>query len=168
LAGAAKTADIARRFLRRGHRLVLNPYDDVAFTRCPQCSQPTKVRKVHLVVHIEPRQLLVLNKSCRLCEGCDLLFVKKSELESLMAYAADQFAPDVIGNDYLVLGTLDAEDGRRVKRGASTFDPALMDKIYYFRGELEVKPSGWVYAPEERKPAARRAMRREERAPDRQ
>ena len=157
MARGSKSADVARRFLRRGHRLVLNPYDDVAFTRCPQCSQPTKVRKVYLVVHVEPKQLLVLNKSCRLCEGCDLLFVKKSELESLMAYAVEQFAPEVVGNDYLVLGTLDAADGRQIKRDAGTFDPALMDKIYFFRGELEVKPAGWVYAPEERKPARSRA-----------
>src|SRR5918997_4240186 len=107
-----------RRTARRGPRFFLNPYAEYAFTRCPRCNRaPTKVRKVFLVVHVEPRLLLVLNKSCRFCLHCDLLIAKQQELEALMAYAVEQIKPELVGNDYLVIGTLDKEDGRQVQAG---------------------------------------------------
>ena len=42
---------------RDGHRFFLNPYEDMAFTKCPKCEAKTKVRKFPLVIHIEPTQL---------------------------------------------------------------------------------------------------------------
>ena len=59
----------------------------------------------------------MLNKSCRLCPGCDLLIVHQDELEAQLAIAFGQRAPEVVGNDYLVLGTLDRTDWRRGTKG---------------------------------------------------
>ena len=39
----------------------LNPYSDARFTSCPKCGNKTRVRKVPLVVHIDPGQIMVLN-----------------------------------------------------------------------------------------------------------
>ena len=46
------------------HYFFLNPYDDAAFTRCPNCEEKTKIRKYCLLIHIDPKHLLSLNKSC--------------------------------------------------------------------------------------------------------
>lgn len=46
------------------YRFFLNPYSDVRFTRCPQCGEKTRSRKLPLVVHVDPMQLISLNKTC--------------------------------------------------------------------------------------------------------
>ena len=64
----------------RCHRFFLNPYEDAAFTKCPKCAGRTRVQKFPLVVHIEPSRLFVLNKQCRYCEGCDLIYSARPEM----------------------------------------------------------------------------------------
>ena len=138
-----------RRAARRGPRFFLNPYAEHAFTRCPRCNRaPTKVRKVYLVVHVEPRLLLVLHKTCRLCLHCDLLIARQHELEALMTHAVEQIRPELVGNDYLVLGTLDNEDGRQVKVGNQ--EPAwVAERTKVFREVLAFEPApAWVWEPE--------------------
>ena len=132
---------------RRGPRFFLNPYVDQAFTRCPRCDRaPTKVRKTYLVVFVQPGLNMILNKVCRLCERCNLLIVKQAELEGLMAYTAEQHDPSVIGNEYLVVGTLDRADGRLSKAGALT-SADLADRVNWFREALQFEPGGWRWMP---------------------
>lgn len=45
---------------RARHYFFLNPYGDMAFTRCPKCEQKTKIRKYCLVVHMDPKHLFSL------------------------------------------------------------------------------------------------------------
>ena len=134
----------------RGHRFFLNPYEDQAFTRCPRCAKgPTRVRKIPLVVHVEPRLLVVLNKTCKLCERCDLLIAKQADLESLLAYTVERIDPRLVGNDYLVMGTIEKADNRQVKAGdkSATW---VIDRLKAFREVLqfELAPQ-WVYTPPE-------------------
>ncbi|HZA24190.1 MAG TPA: hypothetical protein VFA32_16565 [Dehalococcoidia bacterium] len=98
------------------HSFFLNPYLNVAFTRCPGCRSKTKVRKFFLLVHVEPRHLLCLNKTCRYCTGCDLIIARKAELEQFLYAVWLQRAPEIVGNDYLVFGTLDRRDWQRGQR----------------------------------------------------
>ncbi len=95
------------------HYFFLNPYERMAFTRCPKCEEKTEVRKHCLIIHIEPKQILLLNKVCRYCSRCDLIIVKKADLESLLAAACEQKAPDIMGNEYFVFGTMDRKDWKR-------------------------------------------------------
>ena len=62
------------------YRFFLNPYTDVRFTTCPQCRGKTRVRKLPLVIHIDPMQLVALNKTCRYFSRCDLLIAHREEL----------------------------------------------------------------------------------------
>ncbi len=48
---------------KKRHRFFLSPYMDNAFTRCPKCEGKTKLRKFPLVIHIEPRQIFLLNSA---------------------------------------------------------------------------------------------------------
>ena len=43
------------------------------------------------------------------CPKCELIIAKKSELESLMATCCERMNPDVIGNEYVTVGTVSLE-----------------------------------------------------------
>jgi len=109
------------------HTFFLNPYRDERFTRCPICQGPTKVRKKPYLVHIDPKQLLMLNVSGRYCPDCDLLILHQDVVEDLLARAFQERAPPIIGNDYLIIGTVD----RRAWRES---DPeTLLANLHDFR-----------------------------------
>jgi Calcium binding len=89
------------------YRFFLNPYQDVRFTSCPQCDSKMRQRKLPLVIHIDPIQLLSLNKTCRYCPHCDLLIAHQDDVEHVLASIFTQRKPEIVGNDYLVVGTLE-------------------------------------------------------------
>ncbi len=134
------------------HYFFLNPYDDMAFTVCPKCEGKTKIRKYSLLIHIEPRHLLSLNKVCRYCPECDLIIVKKADLERLLAAFFEQNAPDIIGNEYFVYGTMDKKDWKNIKTGNMSAKE-IIKCLYPFKDiwEFEVVPGGWY--PESQKKA---------------
>ncbi len=129
------------------YRFFLNPYEDMAFTKCPKCETKTKQRKLPLVIHIEPAQILVLNKTCRYCPECDLVIARKHELEAMMASTFEEHRPEIIGNEYLVVGTVDRADWRAgSKEQASPAD--TLERVYVFKDQwhFEIEPGGW-YLP---------------------
>lgn len=129
-------------------KLYLNPYEDLAFTRCPACDEKTKVRKFPLAVFIEPANMLFVNISCRLCEPCSLLIVRQSELEHLMVTAYEERDPDLIGNEYMVVGTMPRKMWRDGFKGVAPFD-SLPDAIDVFEDELDFDfVGGWTLDPE--------------------
>ncbi|WPD24560.1 MAG: hypothetical protein SD837_08335 [Candidatus Electrothrix scaldis] len=130
--------------MKRRHYFFLNSYEDCAFTKCPQCNAKTKVRKFPLVIHIYPQQLFLMNKICKYCVDCDLIITKQSEVEHLLAERFLEVNPEIIGNDYLVMGTLDKKDWRNRDKGGD--DPVdIIGKMYVFKKHLnfELAPIGW-------------------------
>ena len=49
------------------YRFILNPYPEERFVFCPECDDPTESRKFSLVIHVDPRNPVTLNKTCRYC-----------------------------------------------------------------------------------------------------
>jgi hypothetical protein len=129
---------------RARHYFFLNPYKDMAFTRCPKCEEKTKIRKYCLVIHMDPKHLFSLNKSCRYCPECDLIIVKKAELEGLLTAGCEQNAPEIVGNDYFVFGTMDRKDWKKAQAGEMSQKEAIK-RAYPFKDVLkfEVIPAGW-------------------------
>ena len=95
------------------YRFFLNPYPDVRFTTCPQCSRRTNQRKLPLVIHINPRKPVSINKTCRYCPACNLLIAHQHEVEQQLALLFARHDPALVGSDYLVVGTQDRADWRR-------------------------------------------------------
>ena len=95
------------------YRFLLNPFRDRRFAICPNCERRTLLRKVPLVIHVDPRNPVALHKSCRYCPPCDLLIAHQDEVESELAALGARGAPELVGNSYLPLGTLDREVWRR-------------------------------------------------------
>lgn len=127
------------------YRFFLNLYEDQAFTKCPKCQTKTKVRKFALVIHIQPKNIFVLNKSCKLCTYCELIIAKKQEIESLMAMQFLQVNPEIVGNDYLIMGTLESKDWKAMNKGTLPPDQ-VMKQMLIFREEwsFEVIPARWT------------------------
>jgi hypothetical protein len=89
------------------YRFLLNPFRDRRFAICPNCERRTLLRKVPLVIHVDPLNPVALHKSCRYCPACDVLIAHQDELESELAALFAWRAPDLVGSSYLALGTLD-------------------------------------------------------------
>lgn len=89
------------------YRFILNPYTNDRCSRCPNCNKKTVTKKLPLFIHIEPVQPVVLNKTCRYCPFCDFLIAHQADLEVQLAMMFEKSNPRLIGNDYVVLGTID-------------------------------------------------------------
>jgi hypothetical protein len=95
------------------YRFLLNPFRDRRFAICPGCEQRTLLRKVPLVIHVDPLNPVAVHKSCRYCPVCDLLIAHQDEIEQQLEALFSQRSPELIGNRYLVLGTLDRDVWKR-------------------------------------------------------
>ncbi len=93
--------------LKPRYSLILNQYSDFRASKCVKCDKPTFLRKFALLVHIDNGGLMTLGKTCRYCAKCELIVVHQDELEAEMAYKFQTLNPEIIGNDYLILGTVD-------------------------------------------------------------
>lgn len=126
------------------YRFFLNPYQDVRFTRCPQCDNKMHQRKLPLVIHVNPMHLLSLNKTCRYCPHCDLLIAHQDDIEHLLVSIFTERKPEVIGNDYLVVGTLDRTVWKRGTQQQITTQETL-DALHDFKEAVTFKlTGGWV------------------------
>ena len=126
------------------HYFFLNPYKNCAFTKCPKCNDKTKLRKFPLVIHIDPNQFFVFNKSCKYCTNCDLIIVKQSKLEELLTCQFEEVNPSVVGNKYLVFGTFSRSDWKKYSKTLTDPHKAI-DQVYVFKDVLnfEVARGGW-------------------------
>jgi len=130
----------------REHRyyFFLNKYDDIAFTRCPQCNRKTtKERMFCLIIHVDPKNLFSFNKSCRFCADCGLIIVKKTELENYLADICEKHYPDILGNDYLALGTINRALHRKVKQGNLDANTIIQCFIPFIGHKIFETCGGW-------------------------
>jgi len=126
------------------YRFFLNPYEDMRFTKCPQCDNKMHQRKVPLLIHIDPTYLLSLNKTCRYCPHCDLLIAHQNDVEHFLASYFMQQKPEVVGNDYLVVGTLDKTTWMRGTQQQMSMHETL-DALHDFKEVVTFKVTGgWM------------------------
>ena len=120
------------------YKFFLNPYLNARFTRCPMCEAKVKQKKLPLVIHVDDWGMFVLNKTCRFCPGCQLLIAHGDELESFLAAFFEQQAPEIVGNDYLVIGTVDRADWKRGNQGTVTTGD-IIERLHDFEDVLHFK-----------------------------
>jgi hypothetical protein len=126
------------------YRFFLNPYEDMRFTRCPQCDSKMHQRKLPLLIHIDPTYLLSLNKTCRYCPHCDLLIAHQNDVEYFLASFFMEQKPEVVGNKYLVIGTLDKTTWKHATQQPLTLQETL-DALHDFKDVVTFKlTGGWV------------------------
>jgi hypothetical protein len=127
------------------HSFVINPYPDMRITSCPMCERKTGQRKVPLLIHINPMHLIALNYTCRYCKSCDLLIAHKHEIEHLLTDLFSQTEPETVGNEYLIIGTVEnnswLENLQQTKPLRETL--AHVSDFAVFHQELRVTSPGW-------------------------
>jgi hypothetical protein len=126
------------------YRFFLNPYLDSRFTSCPECDRKMRQRKVILVIHVEPMQPLAINKTCRYCPDCDLLIAHQNKLEGLMAYMCQQVNPKLLGNDYLVLGTMDRKHRQQIMAGKFQMSQ-MIQYLHDFKEYVQFEPTRYIW-----------------------
>lgn len=144
------------------YNFVLNPYADARFTRCPGCEQKMRQRKVPLFIHVHPLNPVVLGYTCRYCPDCDLLIAHQDEIEGLLANLFAELDPSVVGNDYLVLGTVERKPWRESLKQPKGIEE-MLEHLHDFKEvrTVEYQPAGWYKDEElEEKPTPPKKRRR--------
>ena len=131
----------------RKYDFMINPYPHMRISKCPICDKKTGQRKLPLMIHIDPAQIFSLNYTCRYCKRCDLLVAHKHEIEHYMTEMMRSANPKVIGNPYLIMGTVE----RKIwKENMENPKPphemikhvAVFNSVY---NELRVTQTGWFH-----------------------
>lgn len=133
------------------YRFMLNPYPDQGIAHCPLCNGKTGQRKLPLLIHADPNHLIALNYTCRYCAACDLLIGHKHTIEHLLADLFRPTAPEVIGNRYLILGTVEKgtwREGLTQPKAIAEALPHAADFAEYCR-ELRMTQPGWYKTGQE-------------------
>ena len=132
------------------YNFALNPYAEARFTKCPNCERKTGQRKLPLVVHIDPQNLIFLNYTNKYCKTCDLLIAHQDEIEHHLTTLFRQTSPEVIGNRYLVLGTIERKAWKENIQNPKPF-AEMRQHIHDFSShqEIQMSASGWYKDGEE-------------------
>ncbi len=127
------------------YSFALNPHEGTRCSKCPNCEKLTYPRKFPLLLHIEDFGFIVLGKTCRYCSKCELIIAHQDELEStltqMMILAGK---PEIIGNKYLVIGTVDRKHWKNHLDNPSNMKESLKntaDFKKYF--DIHFDPGGW-------------------------
>jgi hypothetical protein len=131
------------------YNFCLNPHDATRVSTCPACEERMHQRKVPLFIHVEPANPVVMGYTCRYCPGCDLLVAHQDEIERLLADLFAERDPSLIGNDYLIMGTVERKPWRASLKEPMSI-PEALENLHDFREvwSLECDPGGW-YKDEE-------------------
>jgi len=89
--------------------------------------------------------LIALNYTCRYCKSCDLLIAHKHEVEHLLTNLFSQTEPEIVGNEYLIIGTVEKKswrEGLQRTRSVGEMLPHASD-FAIFHQELRITNPGW-------------------------
>ena len=139
---------------KRSHRVgklspryafALNPYEDARFSKCPKCKGTMNARKFPLFIHVDDWLPFTLRKTCRYCPRCEFIIAHQDELEAELTHFFAQHHPDVVGNDYLVLGTVDLKAWKEGMRGKQSTLDQMLEHVSDFKTHrtLEIDWGGW-------------------------
>ena len=134
------------------YSFILNPHAGTRLSKCPLCEKLTYPRKFAFFIHVDGWGPMALGKTCKYCSRCELIMMHQDELEAELAYGFSKFSPEVIGNEYIVLGTIERKVWQAGVRGSGTeFGEVLKHTADFKRVyDLEYDPGGWYPADEGR------------------
>ena len=133
------------------YSFVLNPYPDLRISSCPYCQQKTGQRKIPLLIQVDPLHLVAFNHTCRYCEACDLLIADKNEIERFLTDRFVDTIPEIVGNRYLIVGTVEKTAWSKGMQQPITAGEMLPYACYFKETykELRAHRPGWYKAGQE-------------------
>jgi len=132
------------------YNYLLNPYPELRFTKCPVCEGKTGQRKLPLVIHVDPQNLINLNYTHRHCRRCDTLIGHKHEIEQFLSTLFSQHNPEVIGNRYVIIGTMEVKTWRAgLNKQLSINEARAHSHDLKTYEELRMTMAGWFHKDQE-------------------
>jgi hypothetical protein len=127
------------------YSLLLNSHEDVRLSKCPKCQKLTHLRKFALFIHIDGWEPMALGKTCRYCSRCEIVMVHRKELEAELARGLRRMAPEAIGKDYLVLGTIEKKIWQEGLGSPGKPITKMLKHVADFKHQYDLgcKPGGW-------------------------
>lgn len=126
------------------YNFAINPYPDARLSRCPNCERKTRQRKLPLLIHVDPMHLIALNYTCRYCPHCDLLIAHQDQIEEYLAALFAQRDPAVIGNDYLIIGTVERKAWRENMKQPKPIAEMLAETHdFKSHSTIQMSMAGW-------------------------
>lgn len=135
------------------YKFTINPYPDQKFSNCPLCGQRNGQRKLPLLIHVDPRHMISINYTCRYCKKCNLLIAHKQQIEHILTEIFMQLDPDVIGNEYLIIGTVEKKAWRESMKHPK-YPNEILSQLHDFKtvlSEIRMTRPGW-YGPGQKPP----------------
>lgn len=128
------------------YTFALNPYKDIRFSSCPMCDRTMTMRKFALFIHIAKWGPLALGKTCRYCPSCELIIAHQDDLERELYICFERLSPEVIGQDYFVLGTVALPVWKKGLSVKSTILQETLEHVAQFKfyRTLKVSHGGWL------------------------
>lgn len=138
--GTTRFGSLARRYA-----YMLNPFPDVRLSKCPKCQRLTFQRKFPLVIVVRGWGPYVQGKTCKYCSRCELIMCQQAELEEQLTQAFTLLSPEVIGEEYFVVGTVATKVWKRAMEGPAPELSDALKQVADFKShlDLEVDPGGW-------------------------
>jgi len=106
-------------------------------------------RKFPLFIHVDGWGPLSLRKTCRYCPRCEFIIAHQDELEGELAHFLERYGPDLLGNDYLVLGTVRLKAWKQGAHGKKTTLDRLLDDVSDFQKVLTLEVDGGGRRPDD-------------------
>lgn len=127
------------------YSFILNRYAGERLSRCPRCARPTHARKFALFIHLHGWGAVTLGKTCKYCSPCELIIAHQQELEAEMAINLSILAPEAVGTDYVVIGTLERSLWKKGLCGPSPSVKTTLEHLADFAQvlDLHAEPGGW-------------------------
>src|SRR5262249_25950228 len=85
---------------------------------------------------------LVLGKTCRYCTPCEVIIAHKDELDAELAHSLGRIAPEAVGSEYLVLGTMDRKFWQQGLSGAGIQLDNSLDHVADFKRVFDLEVTG--------------------------
>jgi hypothetical protein len=126
------------------YTFLLNPHADLRLSRCPVCDKLTYPRKFPLLISVKDVTLITLGKTCKYCSRCEMIMCQQDELEMELAIAFARRAPEVLGSEYFVLGTVMRKTWQAGIAQTAERDDLFANTAEFkkYRG-LSITPGGW-------------------------
>lgn len=123
----------------------LNPYTDIRFSKCPLCEKLAAMRKFALFIYIDKCGRLMLGKTCRYCSRCELIIAHQDELEDELVNMFSRIKPEVIGNEYIVIGTVEKKTWEKGVKGDVIPSDELLEHVADFKKicHIEMQHRHW-------------------------
>lgn len=126
------------------HYFWLNPYREMAFTRCPKCERKTRVRKKRLAIDVLNKTLLLANVINKYCPKCDLIITSQEKIENMLNQLTFSDKRSIRQDDYFIFGTIERTNYNKcMNQGAYQSDGIKLVNPFIDKLHFKIRPAGW-------------------------